>query len=126
MKDTFGWFITTKTQLLMSCLNKMTLSLIHHQNLQKLTVKKFKVSRGLIPEIINEIFQFIEEITYELKQRSQFHAPSVHSVLRGADTLNDMKQLESLEKFRKEIKQWKPTSCSCRFYKRYIDRIRFL
>ena len=37
---------------------------IHHQNLQKLTVKMFKVSRGLSPEIFNELFQFREQIPY--------------------------------------------------------------
>ena len=31
---------------------------IHHQNLQKLAVEMFKVSRGLTPEFFNELFQF--------------------------------------------------------------------
>ena len=34
---------------------------IHHQNLQKLTVEMFKVSRGLSPEIFNELFQCREQ-----------------------------------------------------------------
>ena len=38
----------------------------------------------------------------------------------------EMKQLESLGKFRNAIKQWKPTSCLCRRCKRYIDRIELL
>ena len=33
---------------------------IHHQNLQTVTVEMFKISRGLSPEIINELFQFRE------------------------------------------------------------------
>ena len=33
---------------------------IHHQNLQKLAVEMFKVSRDLSPEIVNELFQFRE------------------------------------------------------------------
>ena len=40
---------------------------IHHQNLQKLAVEMFKVSRGLSPEILNESFRFREQITYELR-----------------------------------------------------------
>ena len=43
---------------------------IHHQNLQKLAVEMFKVSRGLSPEIVNELFQFKEQISYELRPRS--------------------------------------------------------
>ena len=40
---------------------------IHHQNLQKLAVEMFKVSRGLSPEILNELFRFREQITYKLR-----------------------------------------------------------
>ena len=111
---------------------------IHHQNLQKLAVEMFKVSRGLSPEIVNELFQFREQIPYELRQRPQFQIPWVHSVFSGTESLkflgpkvwalvpNEMKQLESLGKFRNAIKQWKPTSCPCRLCKRYIHRIGFL
>ena len=31
---------------------------IHYQNLQKLAVEMFKVTRGLSPEIVNELLQF--------------------------------------------------------------------
>ena len=111
---------------------------IHHQNLQKLAVEMFKVSRGLSPEIVNELFQFREQIPYELRQRSQFQIPWVHSVFSGTESLkflgpkvwalvpNEMKQLESLGKFRNAIKQWKPTFCPCRLCKRNIHRIGFL
>ena len=40
---------------------------IHHQNLQKLAVEMFKVSRGLSPQIINKLFQFREQIPNELR-----------------------------------------------------------
>ena len=43
---------------------------IHYQNLQKLAAEMFTVSRGLSPEIINELFQFEDQITYELRQKS--------------------------------------------------------
>ena len=33
---------------------------IHHLNLQKLAVEMFKVSRGLRPEIVNELLRFRE------------------------------------------------------------------
>ena len=111
---------------------------IHQINLQKLAVEMFKVPRDLSPEIINEIFQFKEDITYELRQRSQFHIISAHSVFRGTESLkflgpkilplvpNKMKQLESLGKFREEIKQWKPTSRLSGLSKRCKHRIGFL
>ena len=83
----------------------------------------FKVSRSLSPEIVNELFQFRKQLPYELRQRSQFQIPWVHSVFSGTESLkflgpkvwalvpNEMKQLESLWKFRNVIKQCKPTSC---------------
>ena len=45
---------------------------IHHQNLQRLAVEMFKVSRGLSPEIANKLFQFREKIPYELIKRLRF------------------------------------------------------
>ena len=98
----------------------------------------FKVSRGLSPKIANELFQFREHIPYELRQRPQFQIPWVHSVLSGTESLkfygpkiwalvpNEVKQLESIRKFRNAIKQWNTTSCPCRLCKRYIHRIKFL
>ena len=98
----------------------------------------FKVSRGLNPEIVNEVFQFRKQIPYELRERSQFQIPWVHSVFSGIESLkffgpkvwalvpNEMKQLETLGKFRNAIKQWKPISCPCRLCKRCIHRIGFL
>ena len=60
---------------------------IYHQNLQKLPVEMFKVSRDLSPEIVNELFQFTEQILYELRQRPQFQIPWVHSVFSGTESL---------------------------------------
>ena len=47
----------------------------------------FNVSRGLSPENINELFQFREQISYELIQRLQFQIPWIHSVFSGTDSL---------------------------------------
>ena len=76
----------------------------------------------------------MKEISYELRQRSQVHIPSVYSVFSGTKSLKFLgpknghwcQLKESLEKFRKEIKQWKSNCCPCRPCKRYIPRIGFL
>ena len=60
---------------------------IHHQNLQKLAVEIFKAYRGLSPEIVSELFQFREQIPYELRQRSQFQIPWFHSVFSSTESL---------------------------------------
>ena len=45
----------------------------------------FKVSRGLSPNIVNELFQIREQ--NELRQRSQFQIPVVYSVFNGTESL---------------------------------------
>ena len=47
----------------------------------------FKVSRCLSPEIFDELFQFREQIPYELRERPQFQIPWVHSVFSGTENL---------------------------------------
>ena len=37
----------------------------------------FKISRGLNPKIVDQLFEFGEQRPYELKQRSQFQMPFV-------------------------------------------------
>ena len=58
-----------------------------------------------------------KQIPYELRQRSQFHLPLVHSPFSGTESLkflwlkiwtlvpNEIKESEGLEKFENEIKQ---------------------
>ena len=87
------------------------------------------------PEVVNELFQFRGQISYELRQRPQFQIPWVHSFFSGTESSkflrpkvwalfpNEMKQLESLGKFRNAIKQWKPTFCPCRICKIYIHSL---
>ena len=46
--------------------------------MQKLT-EMCKVSRGLSPEIVNELFQFSEQILYKLRKNTQFQIPWVYA-----------------------------------------------
>ena len=47
----------------------------------------FKVSRGLSPEIVNQLFQFMEQISYKLRQRLQFLIPWAYSVFSATESL---------------------------------------
>ena len=67
-----------------------------------------KVSEGLSPEIVKGLFQFRNEIPYNLRQRSQFHIPPVRAAFSGTESIkflgpkiwkfipDEMKELESL------------------------------
>ena len=111
---------------------------IHHQNIQKLGIEMFKVLNGENPQIVNEIFHIRDETSYELRQRSCFHIPSVNTVFSGTESIrflgpkiwelipNDIKSLENLRDFKTAIKKWKPTSCPCRICKTYLHGVGFL
>ena len=60
---------------------------IHHQYLRKATVDMFKFSRGLSLKIVNELFHCREQISYELRQRSQLQIFLLHLVFRGTESL---------------------------------------
>ena len=60
---------------------------IHHQNIQKPGIEIFKVLKGKNPHIVNEIFRIRDETSYELRQRSCFHIPSVNTVFSGTENI---------------------------------------
>ena len=86
----------------------------------------YKVTNGLSPEIMNEIFQIREEPRYNLRYTSQFTIPPIHSVYSGRESVSYIgpkiweltptafKQINSLSGFKKAIKEWKPSNCPCR------------
>ena len=95
----------------------------------------YKVTNGLPPEIMNEIFQIREESRYNLRYTSQFTIPPIHSVCNGRESVSYMgpkicelippafKQINSLSGLKKAIKE---CNCSCRLCKTYISQVGFL
>ena len=81
---------------------------IHYQNIRQLANEMFKVSKGLCLQIVKGLFQFRNEIPYNLRQRSQFHILPVRTVFNGTDSIkflgnkiwdlipDEIKELESL------------------------------
>ena len=74
----------------------------------------YKVTNGLSPEIINEIFQIREEPRCNFRYTSQFTIPSIHSVYNSRESVSFMnpkiwnlippafKQVKSLSGFKKK------------------------
>ena len=100
-----------------------SVSIIHHQNVQKLGIEMFKVLNSENPKILHEIFRIRDETSHELRQRSCLHIPSVNTLFSGTESIrflspkiwelisNDIKCLENLRDFKTAIKKWEPTSC---------------
>ena len=111
---------------------------IHHRNVQTLAIEMYKVTNGLSPEIIYEIFQIREEFRYNLRYTSQFTIPPIHSVYDGRESVSYMgpkiwelilpafKPINFLSGFKKAMKEWKPSNCPCRLCKTYISQVGFL
>ena len=116
---------------------------IHDRNLQKLLIeilKNFrykKVKMKLAPEIINEVFDFIE-CRYPLRNELRFKSRNIRTVRYGIETAafvgsriwtnmpNELKESTSLNEFKSKIKTWKPENCPCKLCKIYLQRIGYL
>ena len=57
---------------------------IHHRNLQKLMTKIFKVKNGLSPELMNDVFEFIEK-QYSLRTTSYFRSRKIRTTQYGIE-----------------------------------------
>ena len=106
---------------------------IHHRNLQKLVTEIFKVKNGLSPELMNDVFEFIEK-PYSLRTTSHFRSRKIRTTKYGIETPylgpklwnlvpNEYKTIESLEDFKAKLKTWVLENCPCRLCKTYIHQV---
>ena len=110
---------------------------IHHRNLQKLVTAIFKVKSGLSLELMNDVFEFIEN-PYSLRTTSHFRSRKIRTTKYGIETSsylgpksgnlnpNEYKTIESLADFKAKMKTWVPENCLCRLCKTYIHQIGFI
>ena len=95
---------------------------IHNCNLQKLLIEIFKVKMKLAPEIMNEVFDFIE-CRYPLRNELRFKSRKIRTVRYGTEPAafvgsriwtnmpNELKESTSLNERESKIKTWKPENC---------------
>ena len=81
----------------------------------------YKVVNNIAPTIVSELFSF-SNINYSLRSGCQLHQPSVNTVWNGQETISylgpsiwdivpeEIKQKSFLFAFKREIKQWVPTT----------------
>ena len=107
---------------------------VHQRNIQLLAIEMFKVVRGLATKIMMDLFLF----NLNTKNDKRFIRPSVNSVWNGENSVryfgpvvwDDMvpaklKSIQTLEKFKTEVKTWIPT-CNCNLCKTYIRGVGFV
>ena len=71
-------------------LNKDKSVTIHQRNLQQLAIEIFKIKIGLAPTIMNEIFTFAENNTYNLRSDMHLSRVKVHSTQYGTKSIGNL------------------------------------
>ena len=110
---------------------------IHKRNLQKLVTEILKAKTGFSPQLMNDVFGFIEK-PYSLQTTLHFRSRKVRITKYGIETSpylgpklwnlapNEYKTIESLVGFKAKIKTWVPENSPCRLCKTYIHRVGFI
>ena len=98
----------------------------------------YKVKNGIAPEIMKDIFE-LQNPSYNLRSFcNQFRRENIRTVHYGLQSVrylglkiwelvpNNIKYSNSLSKFKKLVKPWKPEACPCRLCKTYIAQVGFI
>ena len=63
---------------------------IHQRNLQQLAIEILKVEIGIAPIIMNEIFAFVKNYTYNLRRGMHLSRVNVHSTQYGTKSIGNL------------------------------------
>ena len=111
---------------------------IHHQNIQKLAVEIYKCIHDLSPSFMKDIFVNSVYDGPELRTENKFCQPSIKTSYKGEESLTffapkiwnivpgEYKSINSLVKFKKEIKKWEPLECPCRLCRSYMAGVGYV
>ena len=110
---------------------------VHQRNLQTLVIEIYKARNDLGPEIMKDIFHFVQK-PYNLRNDSTRQRRTNHTVYFGTESISslapkiweivpcEIKNAKSLDIFKKRIKLWTTDQCPCRLCKRYIGNVGFI
>ena len=85
---------------------------------------------------MSEVFDKRNNV-YFLQNPSEFARPNVRSVFDGTESISflgpkildivpsELKQLETVNALKREIKKWKPVNCPCGLCRPYIQNVGF-
>ena len=117
---------------------------IHHRNLQSLVTEMFKVTKGLSPIFMHDIFgpnlsHGAENVSSSTRLHNQFYNPfNPKKVNTGLETVralgpkiwnlvpDEIRKSPSLSTFKERIKKWVPLNCPCRLCKHYVKDLGFI
>ena len=111
---------------------------VHMKNLQYLATEIFKVKNGLSPIIMNEVFSFQENESYNLRSGIHLVSRNTHTAHFGTDTIfslgpklwklipDKIKHAPTLTVFKAEIRSWATKNCPFRLCKIFVKDLGFV
>ena len=110
---------------------------IHQRNLQLLAIEIFKTKNNINPTFMKDVFA--EKYNYNsLRNPNHLQLPTARTTIYGTENIqfrgcslwsslpNSLKDSDTLQEFKKKIKQWNRMPCNCRMCKVYIKDLGFL
>ena len=109
---------------------------IHVRNIQFLAIELYKVVNEISSELMSETFPLKESIKYFSK--NIFKTETIHTENYGINSLaylgpkiwalvpSYLKEIESLDKFKRQIKKWDAKKCPCHICKVFITGVGYI
>ena len=111
---------------------------IHQRNLQKLDIEIFKVKKVIAPAIINNIFEFNDNLYSLRNDTAYFKSRNVRTARYGIETASfvgpriwnsiplEMKESTLLQIFKSKIKSWTLKNYPCKLCENYFQHLVYL
>ena len=108
---------------------------VHETNIQKLMVEMYKAKSQIGPSLLQDIFRNPNYKGPNLRNGKDFKKPNIKTQKYGEKSLEyfgtliwnllpkDLKEAESIDKFKSLIKSWKPIKCPCYLCKDFVKGI---
>ena len=130
MEKHWGLYSTVTSVILRHHLAKTMIS-CHHRNIQMLMIELYKIKNELAPLIMDSTLNR-RNITYNCWDLQEFPSERKRTVFNGLETLShcapqlwtllpeEIKQRNTKNLFKSDVKQWICKECPCRLCKMFI------
>ena len=110
----------------------------HNWNLQSLATEMNKIHNEISPLIVTGLFEQRNGQHWDLIKNSQFTKPPIGTVFQGSKNFsflgpkiwnilpNRLKNANSIEAFKMQIRKWKAENCPCLLCKVYVRNVGFV
>ena len=111
---------------------------VHHNNIHSLAIEMYKVANGISPEIMKDVVQIRNISHCNLRYAPSFGIENIHCVYNDSEPASylgpkiweqiptEIKTINSLAGFKKEIRKCSPVNCPRRICKVFIPNLDFL